>query len=925
MTKNGDLEIIKRLGKSLGIKIKQRPMEELKDLDNTGYCLDADGRVVGLNIYGQKGLDLSLLQDLRNLSFLSLMNNGLKDVSPLRPLTALTMLYLDYNQLVDVSPLSPLTALTTLDLRHNQLVDVSPLSPLTALTTLNLWNNQIVDVSPLRPLTALTELVLMDNQIVDISPLEYLTQLTALDISRNQIKHLPQWVGQFKGEIKWFSGGARTLGEPGLFLEQNPFQTPPIEIIKEGKGAIINYFKEIEADHIPFLHAKVLLVGQGEVGKTTLLKKLLDPNHAVEPGKEASTEGIDIQKWSMECLFDDGTTDDITLHFWDFGGQEIYHSTHQFFLTKRSLYIFVWEARKEEDERTFDYWLQIIDLLGGQSPVIMVMNKADARIKHINEAGFKKKYPNIRAFLQVSCLDGSGLPLLRQQLRDSLVQLPHLRNKLPRAWLDIRERLERDPRNYISLVEYYAICQTTGMDPKRADFLSQYLHDLGVILHFREDPVLENTVFLKPHWATGAVYKLIDTKAVIQKNGSFAFKDLEWIWPVDLYPRAIHLQLVSLMERFELCFAYTDSDRHFVPELLPPTPPAAIQFNRYRAADVLRFQYSYPFMPEGIISRFIARLSYLIRNKGSWKYGVELTFENTTALVQSFPRENRITMTIWGSSRGKLLGIIQANLEHIHETLNMKKNTHYLEQIPCNCTDCKGSEEPHFFGYDVLKRRLTKNKPDIDCLISDDKVDIEPLITGYLPPPPEKDLLQALLNAAYHLKGLAKTIKEDEDSRTSFIRLMLSLDGFDAHEQARWGSSGTGKSSGRVDLLVNLRETPKTAAVEAFILESRDTKVIDDHLTRIFYYDPLGGEENFILVYSHGKNFFGLWQKYLDYLEAKNWETLYRKLSGPDVTETPWSEIKRAQTTHLREGKETTIHHIFINMNPQKELKECKE
>ncbi len=880
MTKNGDLEIIKRLEKKLRIQLKQRPMEELKVYLNTGYCLDAVGRVVGLNINQQEGLDLSLLQDLRNLSFLSLVRNDLDDVSPL----------------------SPLTALSKLNLGGNHIVDVSPLSPLTALTSLNLWNNQIVDVSPLRSLT----------------------QLTTLDFSFNRIQNLPQWVVQFNRDIKWEV--STYLGEPGLFLEKNPIQTPPIEIIKEGKDAIINYFNEIEADQIPFLHAKVLLVGQGEVGKTTLMKKLLDPNLAVEPGKEPSTEGIDIRKWSMWCPFDDGTSHDITLHFWDFGGQEIYHSTHQFFLTKRSLYIFVWEARKEEDQRTFHYWLEIINLLGGQSPVIMVMNKADARIKHINEAGFKKKYPNIQAFLQVSCLDGSGMPLLRQQIRDSLVQLPHLKNKLPSAWLDIRQRLETDPRNYISLDDYYAICQTTGMDRERADFLSRYLHDLGVILHFREDPVLENTVFLKPHWATGAVYKLIDTKQVIQNNGSFAFNDLEWIWPGDLYPRAIHLQLVRLMERFELCFAYTDSDRHFVPELLPPQPPEEMEPNGLSAPKGLRFQYSYAFMPEGIISRFIARLSYLIHNKRSWKYGVELTFENTTARVMSLPEENRITISISGvneGNRGKLPGIIQSNLEHIHHTLNMKKNTHYHEQIPCLCTTCKNAEEPHFFDYDFLKRRLEKNKPDTHCHLSADDVDIQTMITGYLPPPPEKILLQALLNAAYHLTGLAKTINRDEDSRTSFIRLMLSLDGFDAHEQARRGSSASGKSSGRVDLLVNLQETRQTAAVEAFILESCNKKVIDDHLTRIFYYDPHGGPENVILVYSQAKNFSGLWQKYLDYLEENNWNPLYQKIAGPHTSETPWAEIKRAQTTHLREEKKTTLHHIFINMNPKKEGEGC--
>ncbi len=31
---------------------------------------------------------------------------------------------------------------------------------------------------------------------------------------------------------------------------------------------------------------------------------------------------------------------------WDFGGQDIYHATHQFFLTNRGLFLLVWNARQ---------------------------------------------------------------------------------------------------------------------------------------------------------------------------------------------------------------------------------------------------------------------------------------------------------------------------------------------------------------------------------------------------------------------------------------------------------------------------------------------------------------------------------------------------------------------------------------------------
>jgi internalin A len=74
-------------------------------------------------------------------------------------------------------------------------------------------------------------------------------------------------------------------------------------------------------------------VGQGSVGKTSLVNQLIDgtfnPN-------ESQTDGLTVREWGVHV-----NAKDVRLNVWDFGGQEIYHATHQFFLTKRSLYLLV--------------------------------------------------------------------------------------------------------------------------------------------------------------------------------------------------------------------------------------------------------------------------------------------------------------------------------------------------------------------------------------------------------------------------------------------------------------------------------------------------------------------------------------------------------------------------------------------------------
>ena len=63
--------------------------------------------------------------------------------------------------------------------------------------------------------------------------------------------------------------------------------------------------------------------------------------------------------------------------------------------------------------------------------------------------------------------------------------------------------------------------------------LSSYLHDLGICLHFQDDPLLKHTIILKPEWATTAVYKVLDARKVREDLGRFTRDDLNDIWVDD--------------------------------------------------------------------------------------------------------------------------------------------------------------------------------------------------------------------------------------------------------------------------------------------------------------------------------------------------------------------------------------------------------
>jgi small GTP-binding protein len=607
-----------------------------------------------------------------------------------------------------------LTSLTRLDLRKNKLTSLPPeIGKLTKLTVLVLYKNQLTSLPPeIGKLTNLTALHLYNNQLTSLPPeIGKLTSLTKLRLHGNKLTSLPLEIGKLTN-----------LAE--LSLEDNPLEIPPIEIASQGREAIRAYFEEIEEETSKLLEAKLLIVGQGDVGKTCLMNRLI--RDKVDP-EIMSTEGIDINRWSVKTK----QADHFRVNCWDFGGQEIYHATHQFFLTKRSLYLFVWEARTDPDLLSFDYWLNTIKVLSDNSPVLVIQNKIDERKKPINQQGWKNKFPNIVEYHDVSALEATGIDTLKQVIIREIEKLPHIGDVLPKRWMDIRQRLEGLNENFIPYSHYQAICTEFGMKDEQTELLSEYYHDLGVFLCFKDNPILRNTIFLKPSWATNAVYKVTDNEQVKDNFGNFCFDELQYIWSdKNEFPPAKHVDLVELMKGFELCFELPTGQEYIIPELLRANQP---KFD-WDYAQNLRFKYKYAFMPAGVMTRFIVITHDLIKGNLYWKDGVVLAWENTEALI--IKTDNRvIEMRINGDDKKTLLGMLRRHMGYIHSPFH---NLEVNEMVPCICDECQKDPDPYFYPYHDLRKACEKHRDTIECRKSFDAVSIEALLGGIEKKTPEK-------------------------------------------------------------------------------------------------------------------------------------------------------------------------------------------
>jgi hypothetical protein len=177
-------------------------------------------------------------------------------------------------------------------------------------------------------------------------------------------------------------------------------------------GACVSVPKEILASNDPariFEHVlggeqllpevKLLLVGQGEVGKTHLRKRLFDEREGPSYHKVAEdrTHDIEMTVWRTKSEFSversDGkaeTMTDVLWRVWDFGGQNALHGSHRFFVgAERCLYLLVLNAAQNAEQNRLDYWLRLLAHHGRKqsasgksakverSPVLIVLTQCD--------------------------------------------------------------------------------------------------------------------------------------------------------------------------------------------------------------------------------------------------------------------------------------------------------------------------------------------------------------------------------------------------------------------------------------------------------------------------------------------------------------------------------------------------------------------
>ncbi len=651
---------------------------------------------------------------LASLEKLSLSDNAIKEISEqIGHLRNLEGLFIRNNLLSELpSELFTLSNLKRLYLERNRIAQLpSGIGKLSNLEQLLLAGN-LIDQLPqeITRLSKLKELSISKNPFASFPYEIYeLPNLQHLLIDENQLYNFANHLFVLKHLQYSVWNGDRYI----------PLQTEVVARL-ESPEELLHYYAQLRFGSRELNEAKVLVVGQGSVGKTSLIKRLI--SGAYNP-QENKTDGIEINKeWKLRV-----NDRIVQLNIWDFGGQEIMHATHQFFLTKRSLYILVLDSRLDPEENRVDYWLEKIKSLGGDSPVLVVGNKIDQHPLDVNQTGLSRKYPNIVGFYAVSCASEKNLGRLREGVADAVGRIYGLHDAIPTSWFRVKSDLEKLDKDFMPYESYLELCDRNQVDEGDRAKLIRLLHDLGIVLNFRDDPRLSDTNVLNPEWVTQGVYKILNSRELFKSRGILKLRSLSNILDTRIYPKTKHIFVIDMMRKFELCFDIRQDEEFLVPDLLAEEENFTGDWK-----DSLKFQYHYNVFFNSIITRFIVKMHEYIYKNTYWRTGVVLAYKSgdmviNRALVKADPAERKVYIFVDGNqnTRREFLSRIREKFDEIHQSFAdeyVRDNIHQKVPVPNN---------PEFVvDYEHLLRLESVGKRYVIPEGMVDEVDIRELLNG---------------------------------------------------------------------------------------------------------------------------------------------------------------------------------------------------
>ncbi len=405
---------------------------------------------------------------------------------------------------------------------------------------------------------------------------------------------------------------------------------PSSSIVQRGAKEIYNFIEKALGQS-PLKRVKVLFLGNGRTGKTSLLSALA--KQPLRPGDAGPDSTLGVNVNTLENIFQRAESwyerlPDIT--FWDFAGQLEYSAAHDFFMSSRqAVYVIVFSVMEDRESRInqVSYWLRTVATRASAYVRFLIVGTKVDMIEASGTQGdwnfVEKQLEGIEADMKIvvqHCCGEDALLLtkfqfvtsmgthsqyerLRRELKKNLKEFcksiftvdANLLRKLrfPKEYIQIRSEILKlsDSVSGLPMIELKSISQGTLKDAhKSAQMMGclRVLHDVGDLIFYEGNDEVGGKspcICWKPQLVAEIIAQFADPDRIVKlQRGCAPRADLETILAVYLketkaswakvgskgdskYPDSSVQRCSSDVKKL---FEFLLDLRVFVPVLLPP-------------------------------------------------------------------------------------------------------------------------------------------------------------------------------------------------------------------------------------------------------------------------------------------------------------------------------------------------------------------
>ena len=934
-----NLSGIKRLDLSyndnLEVVIGLEVLSNLSTLDLKYTCIDnlpelsLFSHLKSISIRNTKIKNLSVKNKLKKLKYLDMANSYISNCDFIDKFPLLEILNVSGTNIVELPVLNDSLNLVLLNCSYLHIKELPLMDSLLKLRTLNLGYTDITTLEGIILPISIRSLNL-EGTAIKVLPENVikLVNLRKLILFDMELVSLPAEIINLNLEFNLKNRGF------GICLHNTYIKNIDISIFEQPRAIIEAWFNQNgdESENIddlnPLNEAKVVFLGDGGAGKSLSIQRMLNNGEMPKNFDGNSTPGI-----SINSRYYTINNNHVLLHFWDFGGQEIMHSMHRMFLTKRTFYVVFVNARDNTQDERARYWLNNIKSFASGSKVLLVLNQMDQNPSaSVNEPALRGLYPQLTQIIKMSATNFTleeFVNTFQSNLLYEISNIPYINEPFLMSWRRLKGKLQSMEKYYIDAETFTKMgeeCGVTVQDEVRVNLLD-WFSDLGISFCYRDSSALSNYMVLRPDWITNAIYIILFNGIERANNGLIKHEDIHEILRIpqngeskakrvldNISYSPIETEYVlGVIRKFRLSYRMND-EVEFIPMLCDKNENAIIG-NFMDNNDVLEFHMEYVYLPNNVLHRLMVEMRNDLMHEYVWLSGA--VFSSNTMGLRALIKIDDNTLKIYVKSENNLysanvyLGFIRNVIKNINESLGLN-----AREIIIYKKD--GEAEEYEFDYItesyqhgnklVYSRKLKRNITILDILNQTD---------GGINERKNK-LIQDVIVSCASMQSNKMYWSSSEDERNTYIRDLMRSKGYIVADQTLGGKSGTGKKAGELDL--EIMETPDRPwaiyeALNLMCFSNSEKENWCNHLSKLLdNYNPMGLPFSFLVCYvgCTKDNFKEFWLKYYNYLSQNR----ASKYSIQRVQERDDNNfyLRSAECVYDRAGLPTTVYHICVRL-----------